>query len=111
MAGLIRELLIYETQEGKEPFTDWIESLRDSKGRAIIRIRLDRIQAGYSGNWKSVGEGVYELKIDFGPGYRVYFGLDGKLLVVLLCGGDKSTQGRDVGKALEYWADYGGRRQ
>ena len=111
MTETTRELVIYETLAGKEPFTEWVKNLRDRRGRAIIHTRLDRLQAGNDGNLKSLGEGIFELKIDFGPGYRVYFGLDGKLLVILLCGGDKDTQARDVGKALEYWIDYRRRKQ
>jgi putative addiction module killer protein len=66
----------------------------------------DRLQTGLLGDWDSVGEGVYELRIDFGPGYRVYFGQEGKLLILLLCGGDKSTQTKDIKRAHAYWKDY-----
>jgi putative addiction module killer protein len=75
---------------------------------AIVKIeqRLDRLRLGNLGNFRSVGEGVCELKIDYGPGYRVYFGQVGTTIVLLLCGGDKSTQDRDIRKAKEYWIDY-----
>jgi len=78
---------------------------RDAEGRAVIRTRLNRIQAGNLANCRSVGGGVHELKINFGAGYRLYFGVDGNL-VVLLNGGDKSSQSRDIRKAQEYWTDY-----
>ena len=101
-----KELVIYETRENKAPFEEWLESLKDRKARAIIRVRLDRLTYGHLGQYGSVGAGVHELKIQFGPGYRVYFGEDGDALIILLCGGDKSTQRRDIEKAKEYWADY-----
>jgi putative addiction module killer protein len=96
----------YVTREGKDVFNEWIDSLTDIKGRAKIRARLARLRAGNLGEYKTVGEGVCEIKVDFGPGYRVYFGQLGNTLIVLLCGGDKSTQDKDIKKAHEYWADY-----
>jgi putative addiction module killer protein len=72
----------------------------------VVRARLNRIRLGNFGDCKSVGGGVVELRIDFGPGYRVYFGRDGRLVVVLLCGGDKRTQARDILRAREYWKEY-----
>ncbi|OGQ16935.1 MAG: addiction module killer protein [Deltaproteobacteria bacterium RIFCSPHIGHO2_02_FULL_40_11] len=101
-----RELLEYEIENGRCPFSEWLDGLKDIAARAIIRKRLNRIRMGNFGNTRSVGEGVFELKIDFGPGYRVYYGLDGDTLVVLLCGGDKGSQERDIRKATEYWQDY-----
>ncbi len=101
-----RELRRY-FKEGEEesPFDLWMEGLRDSKGRGIIWNRLDRVEDGNFGDCEPVGEGVFELKIDFGPGYRVYFGEDGDL-VILLLGGTKKTQAKDIVKAKEYWRDY-----
>jgi len=89
----------------REPFRDWLRGLRDAQGRNIIRARLNRLQAGNFGNCEPVGEGVQELKIDFGPGYRVYFGIDGDT-VVLLCGSDKDSQQRAIAVAKERWQDY-----
>lgn len=74
------------------------------------RGRLDRVRLGNLGQYRSAGEGVFELKIDFGPGYRVYFGQEGNTVVILLCGGDKKTQDKDIKSAREYWADYRRRR-
>lgn len=69
-------------------------------------MRLDRIEQGNLEDYRSVGEGIYELRINYGPGYRVYFGQVGSTVVLLLCGGDKSTQEQDIRKAQEYWEDY-----
>lgn len=101
-----KELIIYETSSGKAPFEVWLDSLKDIKGRAIIRARLDRLEYGNPGKYAAVGHGVCELKIDFGPGYRVYFGEDGKTVVILLCGGNKSTQKKDISRAYHYWEEY-----
>ena len=101
-----RELVEYETENGRCPFSEWLDGLKYIAARAIIRKRLNRIRMGNFGNTRSVGEGVFELKIDFGPAYRAYYGLDGDTLVVLLCGGDKGSQDKDIQKAKEYWQDY-----
>jgi putative addiction module killer protein len=101
-----RELLNYVTSEGRCPFEDWLLGIKDSFARAIVRKRLNRVRVGNLGNTKSLGGGVFELKIDFGPGYRVYFGEDGPRIVVLLIGGDKSSQARDIESAKAYWEDY-----
>jgi putative addiction module killer protein len=69
-----RTILVYKTSDGKSPFLDWLNGLKDIKARAAIRARLDRVRLGNLGDSKSVGNGVYELRIAFGPGYRVYFG-------------------------------------
>jgi len=100
------EVRNYETAAGEEPLAQWLESLRDRQARARIVARMDRLKVGLFGDWKSVGEGVSELRIDHGPGYRVYYGQEGKVLVLLLCGGDKSTQAKDIEKAHGYWKDY-----
>ena len=101
-----RELELYVTEEGRAPFTQWFDALRDVRGRVKIRARLNRIRLGNFGDSASVGEGVQELRIDFGPGYRVYFGQAGTKIVLLLCGGDKSTQTQDILQAKSYWKDY-----
>ena len=101
-----RELLNYITEDGRCPFEDWLNGLKDVSGRALIRKRLNRVRLGNLGNVRSLGDGVLEFKVDFGPGYRVYFGEDGPRIVVLLIGGDKGSQQRDILKAKEYWRDY-----
>jgi len=85
---------------------DWLEGLRDGATRARITARLDRLKAGLLGDWKNVGGGICELRIDHGPGYRVYYGQEGNTLILLLCAGDKNTQAKDIEKAHAYWKDY-----
>jgi putative addiction module killer protein len=101
-----KEIRTYEKADGQVPFNIWLDRLKDPQARARIRARIDRASLGNLGDWKSVGEGVIELRIDYGPGYRVYMGQDGNYLIILLCGGDKSTQDKDVNNAHSYWADY-----
>ena len=94
-----------ETREGKVPFEEWYSSLRDKVTRVRIRRRLDRLQLGNFGDTESVGEGVYELRLHFGAGYRIYFArIDN--LVVCLGGGDKSTQNGDITRAKSLWRVY-----
>lgn len=100
------ELRIYETEDGKSPFSSWLDSLRDREARVRIKKRLNRITLGNLGDYRSVGEAVFEFRIDYGAGYRVYFAQSGKLVLLLLCGGDKSTQDQDIMKAKQFWADF-----
>lgn len=83
-----------------EAFVKWLDSLRDVKGRARVLARIERLAAGNPGDVQPVGEGVSELRIDYGPGYRVYFIKRGQTLIILLAGGDKSTQARDIKTAI-----------
>jgi putative addiction module killer protein len=87
-------------------FAKWLRGLRDMQGKARIQMRLDRIERGLFGDVKPVGEGVSELRIDFGPGYRIYFAQAGQITVILLCGGDKGTQTRDIVAAKKLAADW-----
>ena len=103
---MVHTLLIYQRSDGSSPFESWLKSLKDEQGRAIIRARLERVELGNLGNSRSLGGGVFELKIHYGPGYRLYFGCDGPKIVVLLCGGDKSSQKRDITKAKVLWEEY-----
>ena len=82
-----------------ETFDRWLRDLRDIRAAARIQVRLDRMATGNPGDAKSVGDGISEMRIDFGPGYRVYFTRRGALTVILLCGGDKSTQDKDIAQA------------
>ena len=102
------EVELYKDSKGKVPFVEWLEHLKDIQARAKVKIRVDRLRLGNFGDCRSVGEGVSELKIDFGPGYRVYFGRVGTKIVVLLLGGDKKTQLKDIHKAKEFWQHYKG---
>jgi putative addiction module killer protein len=101
-----REIRNYLTTDNRIPFEEWFISLKDSKAKKRILIRLDRLQLGNFGDCKPVGQSVFELRIDYGPGYRVYLGQVGLTIVLLLCGGDKSTQEQDITKAQSYWRDY-----
>lgn len=93
----------YLDDEGNAPFIRWLHALRDQVAVYRIRARLDRVALGNFGKVNSVGDGVWELKIDHGPGYRVYYAMTGKTIVLLLIGGDKSTQQRDIGTAKAFW--------
>ena len=101
-----RELEIYRDLNGREPYTEWFESIRDLKTRTRIQDRLDRIESGNLGDHRSVGDDVFELRFQFGPGYRIYFGQVGNTIVLLLCGGDKSSQTGDIQRAKAYWQEY-----
>ncbi len=102
------DVRIYATAAGTEPYTEWERRLRDRMARARIRARIARLRLGQFGDAKRVGE-VFELRIDVGPGYRVYYGREGDALVILLFGGDKGSQERDIKRAEAYWRDYRGR--
>ena len=104
--ALPRSLEEYVTAEGRCPFSEWLNGLRDRRARARIRVRLDRVSLGNLGDCRPVGGGVHELVIEYGPGYRVYFGEIGSRIVLLLTGGAKGTQQRDIDQAKAYWADY-----
>lgn len=93
----------YQDKNGNEPFTKWLRGLKDSTIKARIRHRLDRVRYGNFGDCKSLGGGLYELRLSFGAGYRIYYGREGDRLVILLVGGDKSSQKRDIEKAKIYW--------
>ncbi len=101
-----KTILTYVKTDGSAPFNDWLEALRDRKARAIIRTRINRVRLGNLGDCKSVGEAVSELRIKFGAGYRVYFGQEGDTIIILLSGGDKSSQNKDIKLAKKYWQDY-----
>ena len=95
----------YQTASGKRPFKEWFDSLDDSI-QQIVDARLARVRRGLLGHAENLGGGVSELKIDVGPGFRIYYGRAGKAIVILLHGGDKKRQSEDVETAQGYWADY-----
>lgn len=101
-----RKIQIYVDQNGREPFTEWLKSIRNRRTQKRIQTRIDRLEAGNLGDYRSVGDGVFELRFQFGPGYRVYFGESENTIIVLLCGGDKSSQARDIEQAKTYWRAY-----
>lgn len=100
-----KEVIFFENKKGKRPFVDWIDNL-DSITRARINQRILRVSLGNYGDYKVLKDGVSELRFIFGAGYRVYFAEDGNKIVVLLSGGDKKTQSKDIAKAIEYWEEY-----
>ncbi len=100
-----RRVVRYRDKSGIEPFTKWLVGLRDAQTRLRILRRLDRLESGNYGDFKSLKDGVFELRLSFGAGYRVYFGEEGDTVVILLCGGDKSTQDKDIDTAKEYWKE------
>jgi putative addiction module killer protein len=103
-------LRYYVYPDGQSPFEKWFAGL-DAPARAKVTTALVRLEQGNLSNVKGVGEGVLEYRINFGPGYRVYFGRDGDVLVILLTGGTKKRQQRDIAAATEMWADYKQRRR
>lgn len=105
-----RHIRMYRRADGVVPFLQWFNGLRDERGQQKILARIDRAKLGNFGDHRSVGEGVGELKIAFGPGYRVYFGREGDEVVILLIGGAKDSQNEDIRQAKAYWADYRERR-
>lgn len=100
------ELVYYVARNGKIPYREWFESLSDFKAQAVIDSRLARIRLGNFGTSKPIGAGIFELKIYYGPGYRIYFTKTAGRIVLLLLGGDKSTQRKDIQTAIQYWQEY-----
>ena len=100
------DLNIYKPHGKKAPFEKWLESLKDKKTRQIIQTRLDRVTFGNLGDVKSVGEDVFEFRIDYGPGFRVYFSFHGQKILLLLMGGEKHSQAKDIEKAKQYLKDW-----
>jgi putative addiction module killer protein len=101
-----RTIEIYEQVDGKQPYESWLSELKDPMSRARIRSRIDKVETGNFGDFRSVGDGVSELRFTFGAGFRIYYGLKGETIVILLIGGDKSSQEKDIEKAKEFWSDY-----
>ena len=100
------EIRHYVSRAGKDVFDDWLSQLGDARTQAKIASRIDRLAAGNFGDCKRLRQGVCELRIDWGPGYRVYYSMLGRICVLLLCGGDKRKQWSDMERALEYLRDY-----
>lgn len=100
------EVFRYQANDGSEPVTAWLHSLRDKRAQAKVRIRIKRLEAEIFGDCEPVGDGVLELREHLGAGYRVYFGRHGQTIVILLCGGTKKTQVTDIKTAKKYWADW-----
>lgn len=100
------EIRQYVSRGGKDIFDDWLTQLADARAQAKITTRINRLAAGNFGDCKSLRQGLYELRVDWGPGHRVYYAMIGRECVLLLCGGDKRKQSADIERALEYLEDY-----
>lgn len=100
-----KELRIYCTKDGKAPFTQWMDSLKDNVVKAQVTNRLNRLMQGNCGDCEPVGEGVSELRIHYGAGYRIYFVAQERTVIVLLTGGSKKTQSKDIQQAKKYWKE------
>ena len=96
----------YLSESGRSPFNDWLLGLQDLRARARIRARLNRVKLGNLGDYVSIGDGVYELRIFYGPGYRMYYSQEPENVILFLLGGVKGTQKRDIKTARAYMADY-----
>ncbi|PXW85777.1 putative addiction module killer protein [Nitrosomonas sp. Nm84] len=96
----------YISDDGYDPFKKWLESLLDRQARARILVRIQRLAAGNFGDCKPIAEGIWELRIDHGAGYRVYYAKAGEKLILILAGGDKRRQQTDIETALEYWNNW-----
>lgn len=96
----------YLTADGCDPFKEWLAHLADRQARARVLVRVQRMAAGNFGDCKPIAEGVWELRIDYGPGYRVYYARAGEKLLLLLIGGDKRKQQADIDTALAYWNEW-----
>lgn len=101
-----KELRIYITPNGKQPFSEWLGGIKDKVVEARIRRRLDRLGMGHYGDVKPISDGISELRLQFGPGYRIYFGEVDCKIVILLCAGSKGSQARDIQKAKDYWYEF-----
>lgn len=100
------EIRHYVTAEGVDRFNEWLENLVDRQARARVEARVDRLERGLWGDVEPCGDGVWEMRIDWGPGYRVYYARSGAQIILLLLGGDKRKQQADIKQAKDYWRDY-----
>ena len=98
--------VVHYTRKGRDIFQDWLDDLRDVQARKAIQRAIDRIEGGNLGVHRFCRAGVWELVFNIGPGYRVYYSVEGGVVILLLCGGDKSTQQRDIDRAIEYLQDF-----
>ena len=105
------QLFHYLTQEGRNPYKDWLDRLRDMRASVAVLRRVERLRSGNFGDCSFCREGVWELKVDIGAGCRVYYARTGKEVILLLCAGTKKTQDTDIDRAVSYWQDYQRRRR
>ncbi len=100
------EIRYYIANNGRAPFIEWLEGLSDRNVRARIKVRIDRLMRGLFGDTKALGDGIEELRIHYGPGYRIYYGRIEGRIVILLCAGTKDRQKKDIDRAKAYWSDF-----
>lgn len=106
MMKLIKKTLkVYSLKTGKEPFSEWLNGIKDKTTLTRIIRRLDFLELGHYGDYKALGGGIYELRLQFGSGYRIYFAEIDDIIIILLCGGDKSSQAKDIKLAKQYWRE------
>jgi putative addiction module killer protein len=103
MKNIINE---YTDEQGKSLYAEWLGILRDKRAKAKVIMQVDRMELGLFGDSQPIGDGLSELRIHYGPGYRVYYGKEGQQVYLLLCGGDKSTQSQDIKQAKVCWQDH-----
>ena len=101
-----RTIHYYVTRDGRVAFREWYSKLADMDAKVVIRTRLTRVERGLLGDFKPIGDGVFELRLFMGPGYQVYLGMKDRVMVILLCGGDKGRQNKNIRTAKKYWEDY-----
>ncbi len=101
-----REILHYTTPSGRNPYRQWYTRIKDQKTQIAISNKISRLRSGNLGDFKRLSKDLYELRIHHGPGYRIYFGVFQNDIVILLCGGTKGTQQRDIIRAQNYWDDF-----
>jgi len=103
---MINTINEYTDENGKSPYAEWLEGLRDARAKAKVIMQVDKMELGLFGDSQPIGEGLSELRIHYGPGYRVYYGKERQQVYLLLCGGDKSTQSKDIKQAKAYWQNH-----
>ena len=103
---MVVDILHYQTPSGRDLYQDWLDGLRDNRARVAVQRRVDRLAAGNFGDHGFCRGGVWEVRVDVGAGYRVYYARAGQAIVLLLCAGDKRSQQSDITRAVECWKDY-----
>ena len=101
-----RIIKVFVSSDGRSPIEEWLRGIKDDATRARIRTRISRLRTGNFGDTKSLRAGVYELRLDFGPGYRIYYAIMEQTIVLLLNGGNKSSQKKDIEKAISFWQEF-----
>ena len=96
----------YKSTNGHIPFDEWLDTIKDKSVKARLLKRLKKVQLGNLGDWNSVGDGIFELREHFNRGFWIYYGIEKQTVILLLCGGGKSTQAKDIRKARQYWREY-----